>query len=238
MASIKDSLSNLGGFKQPIVVFLGPSYDRFLAQKLLNADYRPPAKRGDIAHAAKEGAKTIVLIDGYLVYEYPPSPMEVYKVITQGVKVIGSASLGALRAVELKKYGMIGSGWVYQRYLDLSIDSDDEVVTSLDIQTDKGLTLPLVRIRFAVSQLISDNRISKSQGDMLVSNLQNIYFERRTKESVYLAGKKCSMSDEIIKYILSKKFDVKAIDTLDCLRHIALLFEEDLTTLGVSTHND
>jgi len=47
-----------------IVVFLGPSLDRERAREIQNVDYRPPAKRGDVFKAAKEGARIIGLIDG------------------------------------------------------------------------------------------------------------------------------------------------------------------------------
>lgn len=204
-----------------IVAFLGPSYPRFLAQKVLDADYRPPAKKGDIKHAAINGAKTIILIDAYLVYEYPPSPMEVYEVISQGVKVIGTASLGALRAVELRKHGMLGSGWVYENYLNRSIDSDDEVVTSLDSKTDKGTTLPLVRVRYAASKLIAEKKLSRVQAKNLIEYLRSIYFEKRTKACIKLAAQKCSLSNDIAERLLSEEFDIKAIDTLDCLHRLA-----------------
>ena len=47
-----------------IVVFLGPSLDREEAREIQNADYRPPAKRGNVFKAANEGARIIGLIDG------------------------------------------------------------------------------------------------------------------------------------------------------------------------------
>ena len=40
-----------------IVVFLGPSLSRAKAEQILEADFRPPAKRGDIYQAAREGAR-------------------------------------------------------------------------------------------------------------------------------------------------------------------------------------
>jgi TfuA protein len=222
----------LSRIRKPIVTFLGPSYPRFLAQKILDADYRPPARRGDLIRAVKDGAQTIILIDGYLVYDYPPSPMEVHEVIARGVTVIGTASLGALRAVELKQCGMFGSGWVYERYLDLSIDSDDEVVTSLNARTDEGVTLPLVRIRYAVSQLVVDGKLSKAQGKFLINYLRNIYFEKRTKTSVQIAAQQCSISTDITESLFSKEFDIKAIDTLDCLHYIAKNTKKNTKTLG------
>jgi len=47
-----------------ITVFLGPSLDRTEAEKILSANYLPPAKRGDLLAAAIEGSTIICLIDG------------------------------------------------------------------------------------------------------------------------------------------------------------------------------
>jgi len=38
-----------------IVVFLGPSLSREKAEQIVSADFRPPAKRGDIQQAATSG---------------------------------------------------------------------------------------------------------------------------------------------------------------------------------------
>jgi len=42
-----------------IVVFLGPSLSLDKAREMLEADFRPPAKRGDIYRAAREVARVI-----------------------------------------------------------------------------------------------------------------------------------------------------------------------------------
>jgi len=51
------------GDAQPVrpIVYLGPSLPLARAQELLEADYRPPVKRGDLP-ARHDG--TIVIIDG------------------------------------------------------------------------------------------------------------------------------------------------------------------------------
>lgn len=212
---------NLNVISKPIVVFLGPSCSYSLAQLALDADYRPPARKGDITQIAEEGAQTIVLVDGFLVYDYPPSPMEVYEAIDKGITVIGTSSLGALRAVELNQHGMFGNGWVYEGYLNRLIDSDDEVVASLDSRTNQGQTIPLVRVRFAVSQLIINGKLSTTQGNTLIKLLQNVYFENRTTDVVLQCAKQCLMSSDVVACLLSRKFDIKTLDTLNCLRRIA-----------------
>ena len=60
-----------------IVVFLGPSLARAEAEKILEADYRPPAKRGDLYNAAREGARIILLIDGVFFQECSVAHKEV-----------------------------------------------------------------------------------------------------------------------------------------------------------------
>ncbi|MEM0446076.1 MAG: TfuA-like protein, partial [Candidatus Nitrosocaldus sp.] len=92
-----------------MIVFLGPSLSREKAKSILpDAEYRPPARKGDLLRV---GSNSIVgLIDGVFLQDYPPTPIEVYTAIAKGVKVLGAASIGALRAVELERLGMVGIG--------------------------------------------------------------------------------------------------------------------------------
>ncbi len=93
-----------------IVVFLGPSLSRDKAEPVLEADYRPPAKRGDLYLAAREGAEIILLIDGVFFQECSVAHKEVIYALEAGAKVLGASSMGALRASELDIYGMEGIG--------------------------------------------------------------------------------------------------------------------------------
>ena len=52
-----------------VVVFLGPSLREDRARDIMDAEYLPPAKRGDIFRATKDGAKVICLIDGVFFQE-------------------------------------------------------------------------------------------------------------------------------------------------------------------------
>ena len=97
-----------------IVVFLGPSLARSRAEQILEADYRPPAKRGDLYNAAREGARIILLIDGVFFQDCSVAHKEVLYALEAGAKVLGASSMGALRASELDVYGMEGIGQIYQ----------------------------------------------------------------------------------------------------------------------------
>ena len=61
---------------------------------------------------------TIVgLVDGLFLQDYPPTPIEVYQIVMKkNILLVGAASLGALRAVELEKFGMIGIGKIFEFY--------------------------------------------------------------------------------------------------------------------------
>ncbi|MFF4010634.1 TfuA-like protein [Streptomyces sp. NPDC001717] len=87
----------------------------------------PPARHGDFDDAAIEAGHTVVLIDG--VYHQAPAlrHKEILAAIARGVRVIGAASIGALRAAELHGHGMIGSGRIYGAYRRGVLTGDDEV---------------------------------------------------------------------------------------------------------------
>ncbi len=93
-----------------IIVFCGPTISPEKAQTQLNAEYRPPAKQGDIYLAALTGPKVIVLIDGYFASVPSVWHKEVLYAMSQGVHVYGCSSMGALRAAELEHFGMNGFG--------------------------------------------------------------------------------------------------------------------------------
>ena len=112
-----------------IVVFLGPSLSRARAEQILEADFRPPAKRGDIYRAAREGAGIILLIDGVFFQECSVAHKEVIYALEAGAKVLGASSMGALRASELDIYGMVGVGKIYEAYKMGDLVSDDEVAS-------------------------------------------------------------------------------------------------------------
>src|SRR5262245_30697058 len=100
------------------VIFLGPSLSHEKARKIFDADYRPPAKKGDfLALAAGPESNIVGFVDGVFLQDYPPTPIEVYQLAKKKDMVLaGAASLGALRAVELEKFGMIGIGKIFHLY--------------------------------------------------------------------------------------------------------------------------
>jgi hypothetical protein len=113
-----------------VVVFLGPTLPHAEARRVLGADYRPPAAQGDVLRAALERPRAIGLVDG--VFERVPSVWhkEILFALSEGVHVYGAASMGALRAAELDRFGMRGVGEVYRAYASGELEDDDEVAVA------------------------------------------------------------------------------------------------------------
>src|SRR3989441_13297708 len=66
--------------------------------------------------------------------------MEVYQLARkEGILLAGAASLGAMRAVELEKIGMIGIGRIFQLYKSGRVDADDEVAVTFVPEGDYTL---------------------------------------------------------------------------------------------------
>ena len=73
-------------------------------------DAARPGEAGDLYRAARGGARVIGLVDG--VFEDRPTVWhkEILWALDRGVRVLGAASLGALRAAECAPFGMEGVG--------------------------------------------------------------------------------------------------------------------------------
>ena len=73
-------------------VFIGPSLPLEEAKQILpDAEYLPPAKRGDLTEAVKAGAKIIVLIDGGFFQDRAVGHREILSALRAGVAVSGSS---------------------------------------------------------------------------------------------------------------------------------------------------
>ncbi|MFG2439695.1 TfuA-like protein [Streptomyces sp. NPDC048508] len=109
-------------------VYVGPTLEKSVPE-FAEPGMRvcPPARHGDLIADALRDGDTVVLIDG--VYHQAPAlrHKEILAAMGRGVRVIGAASIGALRAAELAPFGMLGVGAVYTAYAQGKITGDDEV---------------------------------------------------------------------------------------------------------------
>ncbi len=206
-----------------IVVFLGPSLSRARSEQILEADFRPPAKRGDIYRAAREEAEIILLIDGVFFQECSVAHKEVIYALETGVRVVGASSMGALRASELDIYGMEGIGKIYQAYKSGHLVSDDEVALIFDPFSWEPRSEPLVNIRFNLDLALQMGVISASCKDRLFHCAQAQYFPDRTYERMFLDALGLVAEEELQsfrEFLAKEKRDFKMEDALLALERI------------------
>ena len=160
------------------IVFLGPSLPIDEAIKILDADYRPPVKRGDLL-ALPESTKVIGMIDGVLLTDAAVGHREIMTLLRSGVKIYGGSSMGALRASELSDFGMIGIGRVYEEYMSGRITGDDEVVLTYDPSTQRPISEPLVNIRLNLEDAVKNGTMSDTLSKEIISRIKMEYYPER-----------------------------------------------------------
>lgn len=151
----------------------------------------PPAKRGDVLRALVDSPRTLVLLDGYYHQVPAVTHKELLYALDAGVRVMGAASMGALRAAELWRFGMEGVGRVFEWFRDGVLEGDDEVAL-LHGPEEVGYaatTVALVEIRDAVEHLEAHGTITGLRGERFVDALKALPFRDRTREVVERLGR-------------------------------------------------
>ncbi|MEM8854382.1 MAG: TfuA-like protein [Pseudomonadota bacterium] len=175
------------------VVFLGPTLDRRTAATLCEADYRPPAQRGDIHQAvARDGARVIGLIDGY--FEGAPSVWhkEILFALSEEVAVFGAASMGALRAAELSAFGMVGVGVVAKAYADGRLapwddpfEDDDEVaVVHGPEEIGFAASDAMVDIRATLAAAAAQDVLTLADAKAIAASAKQLFYKERLYDTV------------------------------------------------------
>ncbi|KPC62708.1 hypothetical protein ADL29_17740 [Streptomyces chattanoogensis] len=145
----------------------------------------PPVGHGDLFDPAIRSGDTVVIIDG--VYHQAPAlrHKEILAAMGQGVKVIGAASIGALRAAELAPYGMLGVGHIYAAYAREEINGDDEVAVGQAPDGEFGaLTWPVVNLRHILQLTQSAGVIDGERAAKILQALRAVYYPQRTWAAV------------------------------------------------------
>ena len=163
------------------VVFTGPSLHPDEAATLLNATFLPPIKRGDIARLRDSQPAIVGIIDGEFYQNLAVTPKEVLSLLETGVSVYGGASMGALRAVELSRYGMKGVGSVFRLFRRGVLDADDEVALAYEKETFQAVSVPLINTRYALRAAVRQRILNRTEAGQIVARVKSAYFPQRTR---------------------------------------------------------
>lgn len=209
---------------QRIIVFLGPSLEKGAAEAILAAVYRPPAKRGDLLRAVEDGAAVIGLIDGVFHQESAVAHREILAAIKRGVRVVGSSSMGAIRAAEMDTLGMTGIGDVYRMYKSGELISDDEVALVFDPESGLSLSEPLVNIRFTLREAERQGIVTGADHAALLAAARSVFYPQRTYAKITAAAGDTVSPETRERFLSFAKLhavDRKREDAIEALRYIA-----------------
>lgn len=207
------------------VVFAGPSISaNEVKQVLPQATVLPPVARGDLQRAREEGGRIFLIIDGTFSHKLAIAPSEVVDVIRDGALVLGSSSMGAIRAAECGVAGMWGVGVVFLLYRLGVLHSDDEVAVATDPEDGyRAVSLALVNVRYAVRRAVLADLISSADADAIVGAAKEIHFLQR-QWPLILRRTGIGGDHHRIRNFCGG-VDVKHEDALRALRRLALLLD-------------
>jgi len=180
------------------VVFLGPSLPLCDAQMLLpSALFLPPIKRGALLSFVDDPPPVIGIIDGVFYQNLAISPKEILTFLKLGARIFGAASMGALRAVELYPYGMVGIGQIFRLYRCGRVTGDDEVAVRLCPDTLRPLSEPLVNIRIALKAAIRDGIVPAREASCIIREMKTMYFPERTLPTLFAVAQRILSPDQL-----------------------------------------
>lgn len=214
-----------------LAVFLGPSINIEHARTVLDVDFLPPARMGDIYRAVERGVKIIGLIDG--LFEQVPAVWhkEILYAIDQGVIVFGGSSMGALRAAELHSFGMLGVGAIFQDFASGKLEDDDEVAVvhgNLD-EAYVNHSEAMVNLRYGLLSAVEAGVLDSAQMAELVAYAKAQFYPNRCWDGIFFHAQQSGMpcSKNLEEFINSNTPNQKRDDAIAVLEAIAACFAEN-----------
>ncbi len=180
-------------------IFAGPSLAGLPVPPEI--DSFPPATRGALRAALASGYKRIGFIDGAIEGSDRVPLRELRAAFaTPGVTVLGGASMGAVRAVQLQSAGMGGHGHVYRLLRKGSLTGCDEVYVlhAPAALQYRCLTLPLVNIRYTLRAMRLSGHLSRDQEHAVLGYMQYVpWFDRDRHSLSAAASSTCGVTARI-----------------------------------------
>ncbi|HJQ73340.1 MAG TPA: TfuA-like protein [Gaiellaceae bacterium] len=200
------------------VVFLGPTLPVAHARAVLDAEYLPPAAQGDVLRAALRRPPAIALVDG--VFERVPAVWhkEILYALEQGIHVYGAASMGALRAAELDRFGMRGVGEIYRLYAEGVLEDDDEVAVAHAGEEDgfTPLSDAMVDVRATLAAAVAEGVVPEETAAEIEARVKRTFYPRRFLPSALDAQNE--EHERLRAWLPGGRVDRKRLDAFALLR--------------------
>lgn len=200
---------------------------------------RPPAAQGDIAKAVLEGATAIGLVDGLFDAVAAVWHKEILFALTNGVRVLGAASMGALRAAECEPFGMEPVGVIAQSYMRGDRRDDSDVcLAHCPRELDYApLSEPLVDVEATVRRLVALGLLAKEEATGLMSAATAMFFADRTVSKMLLkVGFHEERTAAIALAYEQCRVSVKAEDALLLVTRLRQMEDRAVAPAGWSMH--
>lgn len=165
------------------IMFIGPSMpsSSAAARALTDFELRPPIERGQLRQLVAERAPTrIAIVDGLFYHRFAVDHRELAAAVAAGWDIVGMSSMGALRAAEMRRYGIKGFGAVFQLLVAPGLDDDELMLLHEPSAPFRGGTLPLIEVRGAFGALVASGRCAPPVAAHVLGGLQQMWFGART----------------------------------------------------------
>lgn len=217
---------------KPIRVFSGPSVTpEEVQERLTFAVCHPPASMGDVYQAACKRPCAILLIDGYFDVEPAVWHKEILWALDQGIAVYGAASMGALRAVEMAPFGMLGIGRIFEEYRGGLLEDDDDVAL-LHGPPESGfvsITEAMVNVRATLENARQRKILTERTAESLRAAAKSINFRERTWSAIFrLAADSIGAQRELTRiqeWLSNNLVNQKRLDAMQAISQLSHFVE-------------
>jgi hypothetical protein len=143
-----------------------------------------------------------------------------------GKTVIGAASMGALRASELDRSGMIGVGWVYEYFRRQAVRRDADVALAYSLFDFKPMTVPVVDVEYWMERTSAAGLIGRPERARVLKAARRIFFAERTMDRL-MDALRGAIGDQLLQSLLAfcggEIPSIKSLDAEEAVRHAVSL---------------
>ena len=165
---------------------------------------------------------------------------EILWAMAQGIHVYGGASIGALRAAELHRFGMTGAGRVFADYRDGILTDDDEgaVLHGPEELVYPAVTEAMVNIRATFEQARAEGAVPGWLAFRLIEIGEALFYKERSWETVFrlaaVGGLPPGPLADLVAWLLIRQVDQKRIDAVETVESVRAHFATGVMPLTVS----
>lgn len=208
-------------------VFAGPSLPPSARPHLPGVVFHEPAAQGDVYALVAAKPLAIALLDGYFERVASVWHKEILWAMSQGIHVVGAASMGALRAAELVDFGMVGVGRIFEDYAAQRLTDDDEVtLVHADISFEyRPISEAMVNLRATLRRAESEGVLAERERCVLELDAKQRFYADRSYPAL-LESARSELSEASFRSFAAwlrdplQRVDQKRQDALAALKYL------------------